>query len=164
MNNLIIVILATGAYLISALLLTLNALREKNHRSPLYLAWFAVALHCYILSQPYLQTLFFNFSFFNIASLISGLVSLLLLIAAINKPVEKLGIALFPITALMLGLNHLLPHTVQQLQTYTAPMHLHILSSIIAFSLLNIAALQAILLALHERQLRNHPPKRFILR
>lgn len=33
-------------------------------------------------------------------------------------------------------------------------MHLHILSSIIAFSLLTIAALQAILLAIQEQRLR----------
>jgi ABC-type uncharacterized transport system permease subunit len=41
-------------------------------------------------------------------------------------------------------------------------MAVHILSSIIAFSLLTIAALQAILLAIQEQQLRNHPSKRFI--
>ncbi len=41
-------------------------------------------------------------------------------------------------------------------------MSTHILSSIIAFSLLNIAALQALLLAIQEQQLRKHPPKRFI--
>jgi ABC-type uncharacterized transport system permease subunit len=42
-------------------------------------------------------------------------------------------------------------------------MSTHILTSIIAFSLLNIAALQAILLAIQEQQLRSHPPKRFVL-
>jgi ABC-type uncharacterized transport system permease subunit len=42
-------------------------------------------------------------------------------------------------------------------------MSLHILSSIIAFSLLNIAALQALLLALQDQQLRSHHPKRLIL-
>jgi ABC-type uncharacterized transport system permease subunit len=41
-------------------------------------------------------------------------------------------------------------------------MNVHILSSIIAFSLLNIAALQAILLIVQNRQLRSHPPKRYI--
>ena len=33
------------------------------------------------------------------------IVALLLLIAALNKPVEKLGIALFPIAAVMLALE-----------------------------------------------------------
>ena len=37
----------------------------------------------------------------------------------------------------------------------------HILASIIAFSLLNIAALQALLLAFQDQQLKSHPPKRF---
>jgi ABC-type uncharacterized transport system permease subunit len=42
-------------------------------------------------------------------------------------------------------------------------MSTHILTSIIAFSLLNIAALQAILLAIQEQQLRSHPPRRLVL-
>jgi len=41
-------------------------------------------------------------------------------------------------------------------------MSAHILASIIAFSLLNIAALQAILLAIQNQQLKSHPPKRYI--
>jgi ABC-type uncharacterized transport system permease subunit len=164
MNSLIIIVLTSGAYLSSAFLLIRDALREQSHPAPLYIAWLAALTHTGILAAPYLHTTLFSFSFFNIASLISCLVSLLLLIAALNKPVEKLGIALFPIAAVMLVLNYLLPHPAQTLQTTSTPMHLHILTSIIAFSLLNIAALQAILLAIHEQQLRNHPPKRFILR
>jgi len=45
---------------------------------------------------------------------------------------------------------------------YNWAMSTHILTSIIAFSLLNIAALQAILLAIQDQQLKSHPPKRFI--
>ena len=42
-------------------------------------------------------------------------------------------------------------------------MGVHVLSSIIAFSLLNIAALQAILLSIQDQQLRSHSPRRIIL-
>jgi ABC-type uncharacterized transport system permease subunit len=42
-------------------------------------------------------------------------------------------------------------------------MSVHVFSSIIAFSLLNIAALQAILLAIHDQQLRRHHPRRLML-
>ena len=164
MNHFIIEILSASAYLTSAVLLARNTIQNQSPRLSLYLAWGATFIHLARLGSPLLHTQTFNFSFFNIASLVSCLVSFLLLIAAINKPVEKLGIALFPIAALMLCLNYLFPSTSQPLQSNSPPMLLHILSSIIAFSLLNIAALQAILLAIHEQQLRNHPPKRFILR
>ncbi|PPD25360.1 MAG: hypothetical protein CTY22_09015 [Methylomonas sp.] len=43
------------------------------------------------------------------------------------------------------------------------PIAVHILSSMIAFSLLNIAALQAILLAVQDQQLRRHQPRRLML-
>jgi ABC-type uncharacterized transport system permease subunit len=62
----------------------------------------------------------------------------------------------------MLALELTLSHTTQLLSNYNWAMSTHILSSIIAFSLLNIAALQAILLALQNQQLKSHPPKRFI--
>lgn len=163
MNSLIIEIVAVGAYISSAFLLAKESLNEQSRPTPIYIAWLATLAHASILCMHFLHTQGFNFSFFNIASLISCLVSLLLLIAAINKPVKKLGIALFPIAAIMLTLNHLFLHLTQPTQAYTTSMHLHILTSIIAFSLLNIAALQAIMLAIHEQQLRNHPPKHFIL-
>jgi ABC-type uncharacterized transport system permease subunit len=90
-------------------------------------------------------------------------VTFVLLTAALNKPVEKLGIILFPITAVMLSLDILFPAQHRPFHIYGWAMSTHILTSIIAFSLLNIAALQAILLAFQERQLKNHHPKRFIL-
>lgn len=163
MNSLTIGLLAISTYLGSAILLIQNTLRNQSRRLPLYLGWFAIGCHSYTFGMLCRQYHGFNFSFFNIGSLIACLVSLLLVIAAINKPVEKLGIAVFPIAAMMLGFTLLFPETTVVQQSYTWQMHSHILTSIIAFSLLNIAALQAILLAIHEQQLRKHPPKPFIL-
>jgi ABC-type uncharacterized transport system permease subunit len=100
----------------------------------------------------------FNFSFFSAASLVSLLVVLLLLLAITRMSVEKLGIALFPIAAIMLALEMMVPVKSQLLQSLSWQMNIHILTSIIAFSLLMIAAFQAILLALQDRQLRSHNP------
>jgi ABC-type uncharacterized transport system permease subunit len=90
------------------------------------------------------------------------IVALLLLIAALNKPVATLGIAIFPIAASMLALEVKFSTQSQELSQYNWEMSTHILTSIIAFSLLNIAALQAILLAFQDQQLKSHPPKHFI--
>jgi ABC-type uncharacterized transport system permease subunit len=130
--------------------------------TPIYLAWTAVCTHIGYTALTFHQNHGFSFSFFSTASLIAMIVALLLLIAALNKPVEKLGIAIFPIAATMLALEVTLDDKAPHLSTHTWAMTTHILTSIIAFSLLNIAALQAILLALQDQQLKKHPPKRFI--
>lgn len=162
MNSLYIASLAAVGYLSSSALLILDTRNDHPRKRTRLFAWLATALHLYALSIPLRQSQHFNFSFFNIATLIAALVSLLLLLASTHKPVEKLGIVLFPLAAMSLLANQLFPQAVQTVHHYTLPMHLHILSSIIAFSLLTIAALQAILLAIQEQQLRNHPPKRLI--
>lgn len=162
MNSLYITLLTVIAYLSSSALLVLDVRHEALHKQSLLPAWLATLLHFCTLSIPFWQTQHFNFSFFNIASFIAAFVSGLLLIASTRKPVEKLGIVLFPLAAFALLANQLLPQTEQAVHHYTNAMYLHILSSIIAFSLLTIAALQAILLVIQEEQLRNHPPKRLI--
>jgi ABC-type uncharacterized transport system permease subunit len=131
-------------------------------RTTLYLAWTAVFTHFLYKVIIFHQNGGFNFSFFSTSSLIAMIVALLLLIAALNKPVEKLGIAIFPVAASMLALELKFADKTQLLSSYNWAMSTHILTSIIAFSLFNIAALQAILLAIQDQQLKSHPPKRFI--
>lgn len=154
--------LSICTYLASTLLIVRDAHQNKRPRTPLYLAWTAVFAHILFIAATFLQNSSFNFSFISTASLISLIVALLLLLATITKPVEKLGIIIFPIAAIMLGLELNLPETPHLLHTHNWQMSVHILTSIIAFSLLNIAALQAVLLTIQDQQLKSHPPKRFI--
>jgi len=138
-------------------------IRQNNlQRTPIYLAWAAVGAHTLYTVQAFQQNSGFNFSFFSTASFVAMIVALLLLMAALRKPVEKLGVAVFPIAAVMLGLELGFDDKSQALSTYSWAMTSHILTSIIAFSLLNIAALQAALLAIQDQQLKSHPPRRFI--
>ena len=168
MNATALAILSISAYLLSALLIArqlyLFAKGEikTEKRSPLYLAWFAILAHFSYIAIEFQRHHGFSFSFFSTASLVAMIVALLLLIATLNKPVEKLGIVLFPITALMLALDLTFSEKPHPLHTHNWEMTTHILTSIIAFSLLNIAALQAILLAFQNQQLKSHPPKRFV--
>ncbi|MGR8981186.1 MAG: cytochrome C assembly family protein [Gammaproteobacteria bacterium] len=168
MNATALAILSISAYLVSALLIARQLyLFSKGElkaegRTPLYPAWFAVSANFLYRFIEFQLINGFSFSFFNTASLVAMIVALLLLIATINKPVEKLGIVLFPIAALMLALELNLSEKPHPLHTQNWQMGTHILTSIIAFSLLNIAALQAILLAFQDQQLKSHPPKRFV--
>jgi ABC-type uncharacterized transport system permease subunit len=152
------------AYLTSSALLLKNREQKTIAYTSVYPAWLGLGGHLVFIGLAVLQARHFNFSLLSTASMVSALVALLLLLASLTKPVEKLGLAIFPLAALMLGLDLCFPEKLRSLQTYSWEMGTHILSSIIAFSLLNIAALQAVLLAIQERQLKNHQPKKFILR
>jgi ABC-type uncharacterized transport system permease subunit len=154
--------LSICTYLASTLLIVRDIHQNKRHRTPLYLAWAAVGAHIAYIAVAFIQNGSFNFSFIGAASLVSLIVALLLLMATLNTPVEKLGIVIFPIAAIMLALELNLPDKPHLLHTHNWQMSVHILTSIVAFSLLNIAALQAVLLAIQDQQLKSHPPKRFI--
>lgn len=154
-------IISILAYLASTLLLikdSINGTAKKSSTAP---AWLAVLFHFGYIFSLFIQQQNLNFSLFNTASIISSVVALLLLLATLTKSVDKLGLAIFPIAIATFLATLFFPVQEQFIQINSWQMSTHILSSIVAFSLLNIAALQAILLAFQEQQLRTHPPKRF---
>jgi len=164
MNAILPGILSICCYLTASALITQALLRRDHPLSlALSLAWLGALGHTGYVTLIFMQYQGLNFSFFNTAVLIALVIVLLLLFATLDKPVEKIGIALFPLAAGLIGLDMLFPEKNHPLVTQNWEMSLHILSSIIAFSLLNIAALQAMLLALQEQQLRSHHPKRLML-
>lgn len=150
-------------YLTASIYIFCELQTERPQRGSLRIAWIAALCHAAYSSSMFLQNGGINFSFFNTASLVSLLVVLLLLSAALSHPVEKLGLALYPLAAAMLSLDLSIAVKPHVLQSRSIPMDIHILSSVIAFSLLNIAALQSILLAIQDRQIRGRHPHRFIL-
>ena len=162
MNTTAIAILSICTYLSSALLIIQNINKNRAKQTAIYLGWLGVITHLIYTGLNFQQNTGFNFGFFSTGSLIAMIVALLLSIASLNKPVETLGVAIFPIAAGMLALELKYPENTQTLSHYNWEMSVHILTSIIAFSLLNIAALQAILLAFQNQQLKSHTPKKFI--
>lgn len=164
MNSIFVGTLSVFCYITASALLVKELIAgHDRHRAPIYLAWLGLALHsAYTIMMFQLQH-DFNFSFFNTAALVTLFIVLILLIASIDKPVEKLGIGIFPLAAALLGLDMFFPEKIHPLATHNWQMSVHILTSIIAYSLLNLAALQAILLAVQDKQLRSHHPKKIML-
>lgn len=160
MNTTVIASLSVCLYLASAFLIARNT--GNSQRLPVSLAWSGASLHAFSIAGEFQRDASFNFSFVNTSSLTAMIVALLLLIAAINKPVIKLGVVVFPIAGIMLALASSLSVKPHPLHIYNWKMSVHILTSVVAFSLLNIAALQAILLAIQDQQLKSHPPKQII--
>ena len=123
----------------------------------------ALLLHGMLLYPSILTDNGLNLGFFNAASLIALTTALLLLLAAFIEPVDNLGIAVFPVAALTIGLQLAYPeqHIITG-ATASWQLNTHILTSLLAYSILGLAALQSILLAIQDHHLRNRSPGGFI--
>ncbi|MBT3197493.1 MAG: cytochrome c biogenesis protein CcsA, partial [Gammaproteobacteria bacterium] len=101
-----------------------------------------------------------SLSFFHALSITSWMLILLLELAWLMRPVGNLGVVIFPVAALMVALQILNPEAIQR--SASSSLDTHILLSMLAYSLLTVAAIQAILLASQERHLRNKQPGGFM--
>jgi ABC-type uncharacterized transport system permease subunit len=115
-------------------------------------------LHGLALHNSMISPMGINLGFYNAISLVSVFIVLLTLIATWRYPVEILAIILLPIAAITAVFNttadtgHLLAPDSSKALIF------HILTSIIAYSVLALAALQAILLSIQNKFLHSHQP------
>jgi len=122
----------------------------------------ALLLHAFVLYQGIVTNTGLNLGFYNTLSLMSWVIALLVIFAAIIKPVVNLAVVFLPAAAIALTLEILFPSERILTDSYTMGLRLHILLSITAYSLLAIAALQSIVLAIQDHQLRNKRPVRIM--
>ena len=96
-----------------------------------------------------------NLTLFNMLSLIVWLIAVMVVLMSIRKPLDNLLLFIFPCAMLSIVLVHCFPAS-YVVSTAAKPKTLvHILLSVLAFSMLCIAGLQAILVALQEQYLRS---------
>lgn len=141
-----------------------NAHLGRQRLYILLLAWLAIILHGSLLVDIFKLDEGLDFSFVNALSLVSWAIAAMLLITAFFRPVDKLGIVIYPLSALIVLLKLCAPAGVHILQNHSWRMSLHIFSSMLAYSLLNIAAMQALLLALQDWGLRTHHANSLLVR
>ena len=149
-------IAAIGFYLTAGVILA-NGLRQLRapHRPGLMVTTLAaIALHatgCYALI---VQPGGFNLSLFPVLSLIFCTINIIVLASATRKPVFNLFILLIPLSIASI-IAALLLHGSREPVTLDAGLGSHILLSIVAYSLLSIGTLQALLLAYQNHQLKH---------
>jgi len=146
-------ILAIVCYLSAAFLLLRRPARLSLRPIFVGLSFTGMLLHGIALAKQMLTPSGIDLGFFSTLALISLMVVFLYLLALLDKPVDKLGLAVLPLAALALGLRLVFPAEVHILTNLGPAMQAHILVSLLAFSLLNIAALQALLLTCQDFQL-----------
>ena len=122
----------------------------------------ALALHAVVLYHNIITPLGVNFSFFNSLSLLFWLIMLLLVVAVLREPVENLGVVLLPLAGLSVILEQSFPaHRVLN-EAEAIKLEGHIAISILAYSILTIAAVQAVLLAIQNKQLHDRRSLGFV--
>ncbi len=140
--------------------------REDSWRPPralgIGLGFVGLLLHAIILSLELFTADGLNLSFFNAVSLAAWVVAALLLVSALSKPVENLAILALPIAAATVLLELRYPGSRLLGEQAGWALRVHVLTSLLAYSLLTLASAQAILLAVQDTHLRRHHPGGFI--
>lgn len=105
-----------------------------------------------------------DLSFFNSLMLVGWIVTGMYILTTLFLPVLSLGVLVYPVSgfcALLFALLH--PFMPPQLHDYSVYLQVHILLSILAFSILSLAAAQALLLGMQDYILRSHKPGSLVL-
>lgn len=114
----------------------------------------ACALHALVLGvMLYNDTL--DFSFFNGVSIHAWAIILVLLLLSLRWPIQNSGLVTFPIAGISVLLSTLTSTQVHHPEQIPTIVQLHIVSSIFAYSLLIISALQAVVLSIQDYRLHN---------
>jgi ABC-type uncharacterized transport system permease subunit len=156
--------MATVFAVFAIVLYTLSSFRQyqavtagspKHRQQVLALGSAAVIFHGLSWFVELTQSQGLNFNFFNVGSLISLVIATLLVASAMKKPLENLFLGIFPMAALIL-VSHLLVTEDSQVAKITeSGIAAHIILSIMAYSILTIAAFQAVLLMIQDHQLKH---------
>ena len=165
MTSTIVGSIAIACYIGGAILQYYHLVRRDNSRRPLVLVLGAVALcfHTLSFNGTVITEAGLHLGFFKISSLIGWLITGLVLVSSIRKPLENLLIGVYPIAALGLGSAIVMHGTVEPTIHFSLHSVSHILLSLFSYSVLTIAAIQAVLLAWQDQQLRNKHANGFIM-
>lgn len=95
-----------------------------------------------------------QFGFFSIPSLLFWVINLIVWLSSLKKALHNLFILLFPLSALAVAVS-LTEHNSETRLVLDYELASHVVLSILAYSLLTIATLQALLLAYQNHQLKH---------
>ncbi len=124
----------------------------------LAIALMALTAHAAISWQQLTGGPGLNLSLIPLSVLVFLIINLIVVLSAIKTPMENLYLVLFPATTTMLLVSLMIDQDGRQVNSMAFGLGAHILLSITSYSLMTIAALQALLLAWQNRQLHHHHP------
>ena len=160
-------ILAALLYLLTALIAAMRLFRpkaaEKISREAVLAAGFSAAvLHALVLYINLHTEQGLNLAFFQAVSLAGWTIALVTLVSAFSKPVENLAIFMFPFIAAAVLIAGFSQSSMLFKGGANWELGLHVLTSLLAWSMFAIASVQALLLWVQDRHLHNRQPGGFI--
>jgi ABC-type uncharacterized transport system permease subunit len=126
-------------------------------------AFIGLILHAASLYQSIGQIDGLYLGLFNTFSLVTWLISIQILLSCLFRHIETLGIIMFPMAGFASLASSMTPVTPEQLIIVSnSTIQGHIMISVVAYSLIMLSAVQALLLAYQDRAIRSHHPGGFI--
>lgn len=167
MTHMQIALPAIVLYLVAAGLIATRLFRGREtglagRKLALALGFAGLLLHTWLIYDGIFSHPGLNLAFFNALALTSWTVVTLLLVSSLTKPVENLGIILLPLAALTVYLDARYPSVAFMRPAMGWDIKLHVLISMLAYSLLTLASVQAILLAIQDHHLHSRQPGGFV--
>lgn len=156
MNGIILGVLATLFYVTGSTLQGLSLTRDIANKRVWVLAcgFAAILFHGIGVYGEIFTASGINMNLFAMASLICCVITTTILLSSLRKPVDNLFIVLFPPAVVAIWLSLLVGTSYAPRSDLKIGIIGHVLLSVIAYSVLTIAAFQALLLAFENRQLR----------
>lgn len=118
----------------------------------------AAALHGIALYLTIVTPTGLDLGFFNALSAVTWLMAVLLLITSLSRPLANLGVVVLALAAVALALQAVLPDPTPRGEPLPLGLDGHIFISLLAYSILSLAALLALVLAVQNRHLHAHRP------
>lgn len=158
MATLILNSLAIAIYLAATAYLALRLHQERTVGRQWLLGAVTLALLAHGAGLYHLLVLpnVLELGFFRVSSLLFWVINLVVLLSCARKPLHNLFVLLLPLSTLGILASLLGSGTHPIVLSYS--LAAHVLLSILAYSLLTIATLQALLLAWQNHQLKHHHP------
>ena len=149
-------ILAVSFYLAALILQAMTVFTRRDRNSKVFLfGALAILFHGFNVYGVIRANDGYQFGFFEISTLIAFSISSLVMISSVRKPLENLFLCLFPLAILAIVASLFSTSTTPATEL-SIGLATHILLSILAYSFITIAALQATFLAFQNHQLKNH--------
>lgn len=160
-------VFAIALYVAAGTLLWLRFRRgESGHSAMRSLAFglgsVGVALHASILYYSILAGNGLDLGLTSAVALVAWVVTILFLLASLTRPVETLGILIFPLAALTVLIESFWPSHQVPLSHGSPAQFTHIIVSLLAYSLLSIAVVQSLLMSVQEKHLHQKQPRGFL--
>lgn len=146
------------AYLGAGLCLALGFVQARSalRLAGVVLAGLALIGHAIVLWLSIRVSAGWDLNFINTLSFSTWIVALVLLLTGLNRGLLEAGILVFPGAAIGVALARMLPVQALILNDPSVELELHVFSSLLAYCLLSLAALNAVVLAVQDILLR-HP-------